>query len=364
MTAQSLQHAIEQAARALQAVTSSQIKTLSIGDCCLALGALPATSAYTELRRQLARRLSRNIDKQNILTGELHYVFGALNALWHYKPAAVNGEHLALAVQRLIQAEIAVGGPYGIPGNICPIANAHIALFMRHMGEPLPNVETFLKKTALQDNTLTADNDATLYLIHQAVAGAELSAQLIACYKTAATPLRAVLALEATPHADQATATAALNYLLNSQDRQGLWNSAASTSSTANTNGLSAITTTAIVLKALRARRASRTIADTTADTQKHTAIARQVVQLFAASGPAVHQTAKTTVQHICQADAMHETTLLPRLFGRSLATPCISARNTMTHSALPTSACGQPIPYTTTCSMTPATHASCPLPT
>ena len=142
--------------RALAGTSASKIARLSVFDCALMLACLPTTPQLTKLREQLFARLHTVATPTWLRTGEPHTVFLALYALHTYRPASVQGERLAVAIQRLVSTEVSVGGPYSFTGDQPTIgANAVVAAFARRVAEPLPNVEAFLQTARLTDPFFT-----------------------------------------------------------------------------------------------------------------------------------------------------------------------------------------------------------------
>lgn len=66
--------------------------------------------------------------------------------IYQYKPLAIDGTCIALLAQRLVAAEVAVGGPYiSLDGSIDPQTNAMIAQLFEAFGNPLANLASFLE---------------------------------------------------------------------------------------------------------------------------------------------------------------------------------------------------------------------------
>lgn len=87
-----------------------------------------------------------------IASDELLQVFAGLWTLSEGSDGQIDGSSLAKALQRLVRAEIAPGGPYADPsGTVDPLANAAIALFLRGKGIHLPALEPFLAQFKPED---------------------------------------------------------------------------------------------------------------------------------------------------------------------------------------------------------------------
>lgn len=80
-----------------------------------------------------------------IASQSLFTVFAGLWVLRENLGGHLDGSRLGKALQRLVSAEIAPGGPYAeTNGVVDPLANATIALFLRGEGVRLPSLEPFL----------------------------------------------------------------------------------------------------------------------------------------------------------------------------------------------------------------------------
>ena len=140
-----LESMLARAIDAMQTLSEKEIKRLSILDCSFMLSSLPNNDKLATVRASLAQRLCKQLNPSWIEHGNGYQVFSALVALLGYQPAKVTGEHLAFAVQRLVDSEVAVGGPYyNTEGAIAVTANAQIAIFIKLVSKPLPNLDAFL----------------------------------------------------------------------------------------------------------------------------------------------------------------------------------------------------------------------------
>lgn len=80
-----------------------------------------------------------------IASESLLTVFASLWMLCKGSSSQMDGSHLAQALQRLVSAEVAPGGPYAdTSGVVDPLANAAIALFLRAKGVHLPTLAPFM----------------------------------------------------------------------------------------------------------------------------------------------------------------------------------------------------------------------------
>lgn len=85
------------------------------------------------------------IDKQWIRNNGLGTVFRKLYELSTQDTNAVDGEILAIAVNRLVRAERAIGGPYADSGESVDLTtNLEIFLFLRQFGVHLPQLERYI----------------------------------------------------------------------------------------------------------------------------------------------------------------------------------------------------------------------------
>ena len=137
-------HVTARAIAAFAELAGARLAALLPYDAALILYALPPAPELTVVRRQLARRLGNFLRLEYVRSGDPATVYLALAALWAYRPADVSADMLAAAVQRLVAAELAPGGPYAFDGAASPGVHAAIAAFAGKVAQPLPAVQVFL----------------------------------------------------------------------------------------------------------------------------------------------------------------------------------------------------------------------------
>lgn len=107
----------------------------------------------TDKKRLNGRKPSKNQQNNTkspfaadwIASERLLTVFATLWALCRGSTSQVDGSHIAQALQRLVRAERAPGGPYtDADGIIDPLTNAAIALFLQEQGVNLPALKPFV----------------------------------------------------------------------------------------------------------------------------------------------------------------------------------------------------------------------------
>ncbi len=176
MQSKLMQTTLTKAIQALSIVQKNQLKKLSISDAALTLNALSALPELTNIKKYVAERLRAQLTIDWLKQGRPDEVFATLAALWRYDSSHVTGDHLAAALQRLIAAELVVGGPYHFEQPVVVAAHIQIALFMRLVAKPLPNVEAFLARIyRSRFNDLHNDDIRLVYIYSQIGEAAGLS---------------------------------------------------------------------------------------------------------------------------------------------------------------------------------------------
>lgn len=109
---------------------------------------LPATYLLRPLREQLARQLRATLQPAWAETAPLRELCAVLAGLHAVQSQAITGADVAALVQRLVQAETAVGGPYAdADGSVRELTNALVQQCLTWVAEPLPNLSAFLVST-------------------------------------------------------------------------------------------------------------------------------------------------------------------------------------------------------------------------
>ena len=138
---------------------------------------LPPQADLAPLRADLAEYLRRTSDRAAwFQEAELAEVCAVLDGLHSYDSGLVTGTDMAVLLERLVDAEERVGGPYReLDGLPHPSTNAFVNQVLTWAAEPLPNVSALLshadrlfvpKRQAPVEKTM-------LYVLKQADTGAE-----------------------------------------------------------------------------------------------------------------------------------------------------------------------------------------------
>ncbi len=106
-------------------------------------------------------RLKRQATRVWFETAPLHEAFIVLNALHAHDSDLVSGDHLAIAVQRLLKAEQRPGGPYTDGAEPDLLTNAAIAHFAGWAAGSLPPTIAFIREQ------LSADPGVSKLVYHQ-----------------------------------------------------------------------------------------------------------------------------------------------------------------------------------------------------
>jgi hypothetical protein len=127
------------------AIRRLRVDILPVTVCGLLCSLLPATDNLSQLRDALACRVRARLQPEWLASGELAEVCAALDGLHAHSPDAITGSDIAALVQRLLQAETAVGGPYrDADGSLQVVTNYFVAQCLEWIAEPLTNVTDFL----------------------------------------------------------------------------------------------------------------------------------------------------------------------------------------------------------------------------
>jgi len=312
---------LEKAVVALSAITDDDLRELSITDCARMVYVLPQVPEIGEVRRRLARRLQRQLSVSWVEQGNAYEVFAVLIALWQYKPACVTGEHLAATLRRLIAAERVVGGPYDFKNVDTVPINAQVALFMRLVAKPLPNVDAFLAQ-AIDDGQFgdsRLNRVGLLHLLVQAGMTPKLVAYIKSCWtgKLWQTPLGIATALIVLNDSISPRQRRDALAVLCSQQHQGLWAGSALAASTQNAT----FVTTAIVVGVLKGQQAQAK-ARASRFRKRQQVIVGAACQIFASYTEPLRSSAIDMVTKVGAADKNFEITQLSVLFAHALKTP------------------------------------------
>lgn len=307
---------LTEALHALSTISEGEIQQLSLADCARMISTLPPEPKIARVRAQLANRLQRQLSTSWIEKGNAYEVFSVLVALWQYQRSYVTGEHLAATLRRLIAAERAIGGPYYFKDTDIVSANALIAIFMRLVAKPLPNVTTFLEH-AIDDSQL--NRTALIYLL----AHANITSKLVPyvrnhwTHESWQTPLAIATALtvlekSAPPHyVDRALS------VLYAQQHNGLWEDCRLLSPRPG----SKFVTTAIIVGVLTTYQPSDKVT-VSRFRKRQQVILGAASQTFDAYTNPLRSTAIDLVAKVGSADKNFEITQLSVLFANALRVP------------------------------------------
>ena len=108
----------------------------------LSLSGLKQTPKLKLINERAAQYL---INQKGLFQSPLEAVFLWLSALSQYQSEKIDGKILAKAVNLLIKAEVAEGGPYQVNGEVDLAVNLPIAYFLSFQGISLPKLNKFLE---------------------------------------------------------------------------------------------------------------------------------------------------------------------------------------------------------------------------
>ena len=322
MKTNQLAASLAEAIHALDAIADDDFQELSLIDCARIVYALPPTPELARIRGRLACRLQRQLSASWVEQGNAYEVFSVLIALWQYQPVYVTGEHLAATLRRLIAAERAVGGPYYFENADAIPVNAQIAIFMRLVAKPLPNVDAFLAQ-AVADGRFggTRSSRADLiYLLAQAAATPKLIDYVKDHWtrKSWQTPLRIATALTLLHRSAPPPLVHHALAVLCDQQRNGLWEDCALTATAGQST---TFVTTAIVIGVLT-RHQPQARTTTIRFRKRQKTIISAACRTFAHYAEPLRSSAIDTVTHVGSADKDFEITQLSILFADALKTP------------------------------------------
>ncbi|HXH27207.1 MAG TPA: hypothetical protein VNG90_04890, partial [Candidatus Acidoferrum sp.] len=330
METSTLGDALNRALRTLSALPKNTVEALSAPERAFMLEVLPAAPELASLRAQLAQSLAAELQNPWIAGGDLHDVFAALTALWHYDQAMVSGEHLAQAIQRLIASEAAIGGPYYSAGKLAIAANAQISLFMQVVAKPLPNVDAFLSHVIAerQFEPTVMNTPSLLYVLTKASGGNLVLVHYVAeQWRSTAwqTPLHQAISLLILGDQLSPLETAeVVAKLSQAQQPAGLWLN--------KPDSDQQLATSALVAAALN-RLYQNQVQSASNDLERRQNIIRQAGHhLFEVYDEPLRSIALAFLDQVCIADKNFEVTLLPQLFAQALdpQQPLTAAQSTM----------------------------------
>lgn len=314
--------ALAHAFKALATLSQKEVQQLPLLDCSFALYVSPDVVELSGLRTQLANRLSQRLSPLWIQTGHIDEVFFVLSALLKQMPKQISGTHLACAIQRLVEVEVRVGGPYFL-GDM--LANIHIAIFMRVAAKPLPNLDIFFaKKIAannFEDTKLT--RFGLLCLLGVAYDSPASTDYITAHWRrdTWQTPWRQAVALSILQRtAKRHVIQEALQELAHLQLPNGFW-PGEPLQKNVPMGSKPNFTTTMLIASVIAASRDPTKVALVDQHRQ-HLAIARAARRMLNSRAEPLRSMAIVIVNKVCNSRDNLEITLLPRFFASSLKIP------------------------------------------
>lgn len=279
------------------------------------------------MRQELALNLQKTVTKDWILSQDLLTVFCVLDALQRYDKMFIPGSYLAYALHKLIDSEIAPGGPYATgTTQLDPAANIFIARFLSQHDVELPNLHKYLDDLVVRKDypkdAITPDGFR--YLLASTTSPSSKLQLLDELQKQPSTDISAQQAALRTTSIYRFGNTFKLCDLIESLREilvdESNWKAERlyATEVQAEPNQ---ILTTAIILEALSLQLASTRIDVTVADTelQAHQAVLRMTKKQLSTLPAPLHITGLKVWDQMRRADRNHEIVLMPRFFAASL---------------------------------------------
>jgi len=312
-----LEETINRACVALRRIPQTEIQSLSIIDCAITLDTLPAIAPLIDIRAQLAERLREHLGPAQISEGNLLEVFLALTALWKYDPTWVSGDQLAYSIQRLVQSEVRVGGPYYSNGHVDTIANLQIASFVYLIAKPLPALNAFLDEIITKGHfeETGLDSPYALYLL-ATLYNHPVIVDYIESRRRQTTAYQAVVL--ATIKSPSVTPWKKLLTICANQQPAGFWCQEVLLCG----NPGSYISTTAFIVKVLTMYQNGLLKKNASHLEERHKLVTQATRQLFGTPLTPLQQSTLATIDKICGAKKAFEITLLPYFFALALKQP------------------------------------------
>lgn len=307
--------------RTYQALSAmSEIDTVPLSICSITLDILPEVPELSEVRVKLLTRLTEAVTADFIAQRPLLEVFMTLSSVQKERKVHTAGKETALVAKRLLASEKTVGGPYvSEDGVLDPLANAYIALFIRQVAEPLPNVEAYITEHMSKPELLRHPmytQSACAYLLAQARTEESTAVDLSGIFPKRRSPGQIALRLLISR---SVPSSSAVKKLLKAQLPDGLW------AGEPFLRGVrSRLLTTALIIGALvkteRDTQSKNTIS--AIEESIHRDIACEGHQLYERSSEPLRSMGNSIIEKVLCADKKHEITLLPFYFARSLGLP------------------------------------------
>jgi hypothetical protein len=277
---------------------------------------------------------------------DLDDTFCALGGLWRHDSKLVGPDVMGKAVRILLAAETNVGGPYRT-WIVPPTANAvwldvdlavntNIAYFLRLVAQPLPALDTLMERAVAAKKFTSPYYPSAwplMYYIGRAYRGAKSAAltRQVQLLKTEDghwdTPLHTALALSILHEQnDDSDVSAAISYLLRTQQPDGSWPAEPFWLEVKQTYSGSPALTTALVLEALarcqnpRAKMPVNVHREDRQATAIYNTVIASAKTAAHALPPDLRAPANAALTRMVRSSTNREIVLLPYFFARSLA--------------------------------------------
>jgi hypothetical protein len=143
----------EQAINRLCHARKSEVAALQTTHAAFMLWALPNDDRLNELRHALISSVREHITPEWLQRAPAAAVFTAATALAVQKPRAITAQEITLLVQRLVQSEQTIGGPYAFGGKSTFGINAVISCLLATIARPTPQLTAFLHASKHGDDS-------------------------------------------------------------------------------------------------------------------------------------------------------------------------------------------------------------------
>lgn len=311
-----LNQTLDRAFTALEHISQDEIRQLSLLDCAFTLEVLPADDQLADIKMRLAERLQRQLSSSWIHKGDLLEVFAALVALWIYDPTRVSGDQLTGAIQRLVQCEAEVGGPYYSNDTIQVAANLQIASFVRLVAKPLPGLDTFLGRVIAAGHFKNTELDSPYILYSFAKLYDYPKVRHYIASNCSRTPGYQAVALAVANHRAPLLQQKLLA-VCRSQQATGFWPGETLLGGIPG----SPVTSTALIVKLLVNYRTD-SIKPSLDLQQRHQSVAQTARQLFDTNAEPLRRSTLQAIDKVCGIEKAFEITLLSYFFAQALKHP------------------------------------------
>ncbi len=299
-----LEQTIARTINALKSMPTTEIRSLPLINRALMLDALSYIDTSAPLNTALVEWAQQQLCVDWIKKGDLFEVFSVFTALMKHDSSYITGDHLTAAVQRLVECEVKVGGPYCSGATVEVAANLQISSFVRRAVKPLPNVEAFLND-AITSGRFTQALKKQPHILYLLYSSPHCASALQSCADAyGETPLYRAVKLTEThsPH----EVSHILESISREQQKSGLWQEGN--------------VTTSVLVCSILTRHAQRLIAASPSQLslqhQRVVGVAKRLLRMHAEP---LRTLTSTAIDKVCMVDKGYEITLLPYFFARSL---------------------------------------------